>query len=122
MVKHQRKWIIVDIDSALIWNQLMDMSTYLKKYVRFCESEFGKKIMQREAEYIYSELKDCETILDVGCGIGSFEQNLPNLNIIGLDISEEMLEEARKRIDKTFFQGNVEDLKFEDSTSMLFSL
>lgn len=39
---------------------------------------------------------------------------LPSLNIIGLDISEEMLEVARKRSDKTFVQGNVEELQFKD--------
>jgi ubiquinone/menaquinone biosynthesis C-methylase UbiE len=116
MLKHQRKWIIFDIDLALMWNQKLVMRTDIEKFVKFWDSEFGKQIMQREAGYIYSELRDCETILDVGCGIGSFEQNLPSLNIIGLDISKEMLEEARKRSNKTFIQGNVEDLKFEDST------
>ena len=54
-------------------------------------------------------------ILDVGCGIGSFEHSLPSLNIIGLDSSKEMLEEARKRSDKIFVLGNVEHLEIEDS-------
>jgi ubiquinone/menaquinone biosynthesis C-methylase UbiE len=71
--------------------------------------------MKKESEYIYNELIDSEKILDVGCSIGSFEQNLPSLNIIGLDSSEEMLEEARKRSDKTFVLGNAEQLKIEDS-------
>jgi ubiquinone/menaquinone biosynthesis C-methylase UbiE len=94
----------------------MVMNVDVERFVRFCDSEFGKKVMKREAEYVYNELKNCEKILDVGCGICSFEQNLPNLNVIGLDISEEMLEEARKRSDKAFVQGNAEKLKFEDST------
>jgi len=92
------------------------MNADIEKFVRFCDSEFGKKVMKREAEHIYNELGSCEKILDVGCGIGSFEQNLPTLNIIGLDISDEMLEEARKRSDKTFVQGNAEKLEFKDST------
>ena len=54
-------------------------------------------------------------ILDVGCGIGAFEQNLPSLNIVGLDVSEEMLEEARKRSAKTFVRGDAEHLEFRDS-------
>ena len=78
-------------------------------------SELGKKIMKKETKYVYNELRNYGIILDVGCGIGSFEQNLQNLNIIGLDISEEMLKEARKRSDKTFVQGNVEELQFNDS-------
>jgi len=78
-------------------------------------SELGKKIMKKETKYVYNELRNYGIILDVGCGIGSFEQYLQNLNIIGLDISEEMLKEARKRSNKTFVQGNVEVLQFNDS-------
>lgn len=92
------------------------MNAYVERFVRFCNSDFGKELVRKEAEYVYNELKDYERILDIGCGIGSFEQNLPDLNIIGLDVSEEMLEEARKRSDKIFVQGNAEQLEFEDST------
>ena len=92
------------------------MNADVKRFVRFYDSELGKKITKREAEYVYNELRNYGKILDVGCGIGSFEQNLPSLNIIGLDISEEMVEEARKRSDKVLIQGNAEDLMFKDST------
>jgi ubiquinone/menaquinone biosynthesis C-methylase UbiE len=92
------------------------MSADTERFVRFCDSEFGKKVMKKEADYVHEELRDYGRILDVGCGIGSFEQNLPSLNITGLDISEEMLEEARRRSDKTFVQGRAEELQFEDST------
>lgn len=91
------------------------MKAAVKKFVRFCDSELGKKVIKKEAEYIYNELSTCEKILDVGCGIGSFEQNLPSLNIIGLDILTEMLEEARQRSDRIFVQGNAEHMAFRDS-------
>jgi ubiquinone/menaquinone biosynthesis C-methylase UbiE len=92
------------------------MKADVAKFVRFCDSPLGKQILRKEAAYIYNELHGSETILDVGCGIGSFEQRLPTLNIIGLDISEDMLEEARNRSEKTFIQGDATDLKFHDST------
>jgi len=94
----------------------MVMNADIERFVRFLDSKFGRKVMKKEAEYVYDELRNCERILDVGCGIGSFEQNLPNLDIIGFDVSEEMLEEARKRSDKAFIRGNAEHLKFKDST------
>ncbi len=94
----------------------MVMIDYIEKFVEFCDSEFGKKVMKKEAEYVYNELKKYGKILDVGCGLGSFEQNLPTLNIIGLDVSREILEKARKRSDKTFVQGKAEKLQFKDST------
>lgn len=92
------------------------MITDINKFVRFCETDFGKSVLEREIEYIYRELKDCQRILDIGCGIGSFEQKLKDLNITGLDTSEEMLEEARKRSGKVFVLGNAESLDFDDSS------
>ena len=88
----------------------------VEKFMRFYESEFGKCILEKEAGYIYKEVKDSKTILDIGCGIGSFEQKLSELDITGLDISEEMLTEARKRSDKYFVLGNAESLEFNDSS------
>jgi ubiquinone/menaquinone biosynthesis C-methylase UbiE len=92
------------------------MNADVKKFTRFCDSEFGKRVMEKETWYIYNELKGYKKILDVGCGIGSFEQNLPSLETIGLDSSREMLEEAKKRSDKAFVLGNAEHLGFKDST------
>ena len=88
----------------------------VEEFVRFYDSEFGKRILEKEAEYIYNELEKCNKILDIGCGTGPFEQKLAELNITGLDISEEMLTEARKQSDKYFVLGNAENLEFEDSS------
>src|SRR3989338_2906930 len=92
------------------------MTIDAERFVRFCESDFGKRVLEREAEYIRRELIGHQKILDVGCGIGQFEQKLQNLNITGLDNSEEMLIEARKRSDKKFILGNAEKLRFKDSS------
>lgn len=90
------------------------MNSDVEKFVNFCKSELGKKIMDKEAEYVYRELKTAQKILNVGCGIGSLEERLSPLNIIGLDSSEEMLNEARKRSNKTFVLGDARKLEFED--------
>lgn len=92
------------------------MSSDVEKFVKFCETPFGKQILSKEVDYIAQELQGYTNILDVGCGIGAFEEQLPHLNIIGLDISEDLLEEARTRSEKTFIQGNAEDLPFDDVT------
>jgi len=86
----------------------------VKKFVKFCEGDFGRKVLRREAHYLRNELRGRKMILDIGCGIGSFEEMLPELNITGLDSSEEMLEEARRRSDKKFVLGDAEDLDFPD--------
>jgi ubiquinone/menaquinone biosynthesis C-methylase UbiE len=92
------------------------MSLDVERFSRFCSSDLGRKVMDREAEYVRAELKGHKRVLDVGCGIGSFEQRLSSLDIVGVDSSEEMLEEARKRSEKTFLLCKAERLKAEDAT------
>ncbi len=87
----------------------------VEKFVKFCGSDFGKRVLEREVEYVYRELRDCQKILDIGCGIGQFEQRLSELNIVGLDSSGEMLEEARKRSDGVFVIGDAENLEFSNA-------
>ncbi len=88
----------------------------VEKFVRFYDSEFGKKITQFEAEYIYKGLRNCRKILDVGCGIGSIESNLPQLDIIGLDNSENMLNVAKKRNKAEYAQGDAAKLGFKSAS------
>jgi ubiquinone/menaquinone biosynthesis C-methylase UbiE len=88
----------------------------MKKFVKFYEGDFGRKVLRREAHYLRNELRGRKMILDIGCGIGSFEEMLPELNITGLDSSEETLEEARRRSDKKFALGDAENLDFPDQS------
>lgn len=92
------------------------MTSDVKKFVRFCKSDFGRRVLEKEVEYVYRELKGCGKILDVGCGIGSFEQKLSGLDIVGLDNSKEMIEEANRRSNKTFVVGDAENLTFNDNS------
>ncbi len=94
----------------------MVMRVVVEKFVEFYESVFGKSVLEKEASYLLRELKHCQRILDIGCGIGSFEQRLRALHIVGLDGSKEMLEEARKRSNKAFVLGNAENLGFSNSS------
>jgi len=87
-----------------------------EKFARFYESSLGKKILRAEVNYLKNELKDRKRILDIGCGMGVFEEMMPELNIVGLDNSEAMLEEARKRSDKKFVLGDAQNLDFANQS------
>ena len=88
----------------------------IEKFMRFYESEFGKKVLVKETEYLKNELRGRRNILDVGCGVGYFEEMLPDLNITGLDSSNEALEEARKRSGKKFVLSDAGSLPFPDGS------
>ncbi len=92
------------------------MASDVEKFVKFCKSDFGKKITGKEAGYIQTQLKPGDKVLNVGCGIGWLEEKSPHLDIIGLDSSEEMLEKARRRSNKTFVLGDAEKLGFADGS------
>ena len=88
----------------------------VEKFVHFCESDFGRRVMNVEAAYLRVALKECKTVLDIGCGIGSIEERLRDLELTGLDSSEAMLAEARKRSGKTFVSGVATKLPFPDAS------
>lgn len=81
------------------------MST-VESFVRFCESEFGTAVMDREAAYIRDHVATDDLILDVGCGIGSIEERLPDHDIVGVDRSKAMIRTARDRASSPFVIGD----------------
>jgi ubiquinone/menaquinone biosynthesis C-methylase UbiE len=72
----------------------------------------------------YMELSGDEVILDIACGTGELERilvnNYPNLNIIGVDISEKMLDVAKSKFPNSqqieFLKASANSLPFPDSS------
>lgn len=57
-----------------------------------------------------------DPILEIGCGTGGILNNVSKVPGTGIDISDKMIEEARKLYPKhTFLCGKVEDLTIEES-------
>jgi ubiquinone/menaquinone biosynthesis C-methylase UbiE len=75
-------------------------------FVRFCESEFGTAVLDREAAYVKQHLSTDDRTLDVGCGIGSLEERFPDRGMIGVDRSETMIRTARNRVSAPFVLGD----------------
>jgi len=64
--------------------------------------------------------KGSKCILDVSCGTGEFLQEMkqkrPNAELYGVDISEKMIEVARKKLPNVRFSvGNVHDLRYKSN-------
>lgn len=79
--------------------------------------EHGKKPMDREVlRRFVREIGDRQPVRGFGCGPGQTTKFLSDagLAIAGLDLSEELLDQARRRYPKILFQkGNLLDLDFE---------
>ncbi len=84
------------------------------------ESKAAKQVLK------FAEIKDNETILEIACGTGIvFEKILkqnPNGKNIGIDLSPEMLEKAKKRVKKLrsknyeLKEGDVLNLDFKENS------
>ena len=77
---------------------------------------FNERVVERPFVFQNLPQKPGARILDIGCGIGQFEERISQLDITGMDNSEAMLEEARRRSDKGFVLGNAERLGFPDGS------
>ncbi len=89
----------------------------VKHYLDFYYTNFGRKILERELEFIQSELVGCKCVLSIGCGPAILEARLAQLNpdtfIIGLDNSKEMLAQAPKFLNVVL--GDAKHLGFKDN-------
>lgn len=88
----------------------------VESFVRFCESEFGSEVMDREAAYVKQHVDTDDRILDVGCGIGSLEERFTGQDIFGIDRSGAMVRRARQRAPGQFLVGDARELPIQPST------
>ncbi|WP_338737793.1 class I SAM-dependent methyltransferase [Haloplanus salilacus] len=82
----------------------------VESFVRFCESEFGSAVVDREAAYVKEQVTLDDRILDVGCGIGSLEERFAGYDIVGVDRSMEMVRTARDRALAPVVRGDARKL------------
>jgi ubiquinone/menaquinone biosynthesis C-methylase UbiE len=96
-------------------NNLVD-SRYITKYLEFYDTDFGKKILEKELKFVEAKLANSKTILSIGCGPAILEAKLiqlhPTWKITGLDYSPHMIEIAAQSIHSQL--GDAQHLVFDD--------
>lgn len=94
--------------------------TVAKEYAEAFSGEHDKKPKDQEILHRFSqEIAGRRPVWDIGCGPGQTTKHLNSLGIeiSGLDISEQMLEQARAlHPEIRFRRGNVLDLEFDDNS------
>lgn len=102
------------------WNEEMAKKYNPEKYyknpsfiIRFVENMRIRKII----EIIKQDLKGDTKILDAGCGSGYLLSFIPDGKLFGIDISEFLLNIAKKRLGKKakLFKSFVENTQFSDN-------
>ncbi len=85
-------------------------------------SPAGKRRADRRVDFLINipEIKKEDKVLEIGCGTGLFTEKLYNAtkaNITGIDISEDLLEIARKKIPgANFIIGDAMNLSLKDES------
>lgn len=110
----------------------MGQSKIVAKAYNLIAEEFDKRYCQKiyfkeQLDYFLSYLKPGSLILDAGCGSGHVDSYLVKKGhkVVGIDISEEMIKLAKKRVIGEFFVMDIRDIKFKskfDAVLSLFSL
>ena len=96
-------------------------SNISKKY----DDIHSKKNYVSEINFICNNIEDSKSILDLGCGTGAHTIELSNrgYNIIGLDPSLDMIEEARKKNSNiNFWPYYLHETNFENRFDCIISM
>ncbi len=98
----------------------------MSKYLHGFERKEQERLMHQARflePYVYSgvDLKDCQSLLEIGCGVGAQTKILcrrfPDLKITGVDLSKEQLNLAKKNLKQEISQGRVV-LKKQDAQKL----
>lgn len=87
----------------------------MEKYSQSCKTEFWKKVLDAELDYVLRGLNGTLDVLSVGCGPAIIEAGLTEhgFNVTGLDISGEALGQAPDSIRTVV--GSADNMSFPDS-------
>lgn len=88
----------------------------VRSFVDFCETDFGKRIIDEEAQFLKERIPSDALVLDIGSGIGSVEERMSYHDVIGVDASRPMVEESKRRTEAEYVLGDATELPFEDSS------
>lgn len=96
-----------------------------QQYDSWYTIDIGNLVNKIEKEIVYDLLQARQglKVLDIGCGTGQYSVELARLGcqVVGIDISEEMLNEARKKaaqenLNIEFISGDIHELELPENT------
>lgn len=101
-----------------------------EEYSKYYDIFYSEKDYENEARYVDQLIRryssQAHTVLDLGCGTGRYDDIFSSMgySLTGVDISETMLDVARKRNGNTckFFHGDMRTVRLEQKYDVVVSL
>ena len=93
-----------------------------KEFAKYYDKFYSKKKYQKEVLFLKHFIKENDSIIDIGCGTGMHAYYLKDYNIDGLDLNEEMLDIAKKRIKGKLYKQNILDVKIDKKYNIIISM
>ena len=97
----------------------MKLNLSFKNYAKYYDFLYQDKDYDRECNFIeevFETTKKPKKILEIGCGTGSYTKILLSrgYKVTGVDISDKMLEIARKKCSAKFIKGDIRTVKIDE--------
>ena len=89
------------VDDPVFWTNRYKQAMDLRpdephRIVYDCSPDLWKKVERRHRDIIQKVVSRYDTVVDVGCGYGHALEMLPDCIYMGVDLSQEMIDLARK--------------------------
>jgi len=90
---------------------------FIKKALSIYYSRFIRFILHNQLYFLIKELKDCDSVLDLGCGWQSLLSYIPKKFSLGVDLWYPYLVESRaKRIHRYYIQADLKNIAFKENS------
>ncbi len=108
-------------NSKLAQMAVEDVQKAYRRWAPFYDATFGKLVKDGVKQTVASANLHQGRLLEVGVGTGlALPHYGPQLKVTGIDLSSDMLERARERLEKKKNHGNIEALREMDAGQLEF--
>lgn len=95
-----------------------------KEFAKYYDKFYQNKNYKKEVEFIKNFIKKEDKIIDIGCGTGIHASLLEQdgFDVDGLDISNEMLELAKTRLNGNLYNQDILDININTKYDVIISM
>lgn len=95
-----------------------------KEFAKYYDKLYEKKNYKKEVCFLNNFISSKDKVIDIGCGTGIHASLLENrgINVDGLDLNEEMLSIAKKRIHGSLYNQNMLSININKKYDVIISM